>query len=200
MTKVWVIKFFILILFFVGSIGTINYTVDPLQQYRQARFYKPVFSLQRYLNPGLAKTYDYNSLITGSSMVENFVLSNVSSILEISKPIKLCMSGASAHDIKYILDVAFKNKQLDSVIYGLDLYAFSGTPKTLGFGEHSMPDYLYDDNYFNDYQYILNIDTLKNVSRILIKNTKIQSFIFFILRIQCWHIKICKIKDGLKML
>lgn len=170
MTKVWVVKFFVLTFLFIGSIGIINYAVDPLQQYRQARFYKPVFSLERYLNPGLAKTYDYNSVITGSSMVENFIISNVSSILTISKPIKLCMSGASAHDIKYILDVSFKNKQLDSVIYGLDLYAFSGTPTKLGFGEGSIPSYLYDDNYLNDYQYLLNIDTLKNVSRVLIKN------------------------------
>ncbi len=171
MMKIWVVKFFVLTFLFIGGIGIINYAVDPLQQYRQATFYKPVFSVERYLNPGLAKTYDYNSIIIGSSMVENFILSNISSILEISKPIKLCMSGASAHDIKYILDVSFKNKQLDSVIYGLDLYAFSGSPIKSGFGENSMPGYLYDDNYFNDYKYLLNIDTLKSVSRILIKNT-----------------------------
>lgn len=55
-----------------------NYFVDPFQHYRKATIYTFNYSgNQRYLNPGLAKNYDFNSIIIGTSMTENFTLDNV---------------------------------------------------------------------------------------------------------------------------
>ena len=81
----WIIKFLLLSILTLLTVGVINFLLDPFQQYRKANFYKPIYDNERYLNPGLAKTYDYNQVIIGSSMTENFLLSDAKDILEIGR-------------------------------------------------------------------------------------------------------------------
>ncbi len=157
----WIIKFILLSLLTLSIMGVINFILDPFQQYRKAHFYKPLYDNERYLNPGLAKTYDYNQVIIGSSMTENFLLSDTRNILGFSKPIKFCMSGATAYEIKIMLDSAYQHRKIDSVIYGVDLFSFTGDSTRLFHGEGSLPFYLYDNNRLNDYRYLLSFDTFK---------------------------------------
>jgi hypothetical protein len=139
--------------------GGINFILDPLQQYRKAHFYKPIYDNERYLNPGLAKTYEYNQVIIGSSMTENFLLSDAKELLGFTRAIKFCMSGATAYEIKLMLDSAYQHRKIDSVIYGIDLFSFTGDTTRLFNGEGSLPLYLYDNNRLNDYRYLLSFDT-----------------------------------------
>ena len=55
------------------AIGAFNAWVDPFQQYRIPGPYPPRFytSLHRYIAPGLAKNAAYDTLLSGSSIVEN---------------------------------------------------------------------------------------------------------------------------------
>jgi hypothetical protein len=46
-------------------------------------------------------------------------------------------------------------------VYGLDLYSFTGDTTRLFAGNGTFPFYLYDDNYLNDYRYLVSFDTLK---------------------------------------
>ena len=171
MMKQWVLKALLTTTIIFLFIGAFNYTFDPLQQYRASTFYKPHFTNARYLTPGLAKNYPYDSVIVGSSMTENFIISNVKEIIGFTHPIKFTSGGTTAHELKLILEVAFKHKNIQNVLYGLDFYAFSGDKKRLLHGKGSLPLYLYDDNYLNDYKYIFNIDTTK----VSLKTTLIQS-------------------------
>ncbi len=157
----WILKFIVISLLTLLSMGVINFILDPFQQYRKAKLYKPIYDNERYLNPGLAKTYDYSQVIVGSSMTENFLLSDTKDILEFTKPIKFCMSGATAYEIKIMLDSAYQHRHIDSVIYGIDFFSFTGEPTRLFKGEGSLPFYLYDDNRLNDYRYFLSFDTFK---------------------------------------
>jgi hypothetical protein len=157
----WIINFILLSLLTLFIMGVINFILDPFQQYRKARFYKPIYNNERYLNPGLAKTYDYNQVIIGSSMTENFILSDAKNILGFNKPIKFCMSGATAYEMKIMLDSAYQYRKIDSVIYGVDLFSFTGDTTRLFDGEGSIPFYLYDNNRLNDYRYLLSFDTFK---------------------------------------
>ncbi|MDD2829424.1 MAG: hypothetical protein PHW18_07625 [Sulfuricurvum sp.] len=157
----WILKFILLSILTLSIVGSINFILDPLQQYRKAHFYKPIYDNERYLNPGLAKTYEYNQVIIGSSMTENFILSDAKEILGFNKPIKFCMSGATAYEIKIMLDSAYQHRKIDSVIYGVDLFSFTGETTRLFDGEGSLPFYLYDNNRLNDYRYLLSFDTLK---------------------------------------
>lgn len=145
-----------------------NFIIDPLQQYRKAQFYKPIYDNERYLNPGLAKTYDYKQVIIGTSMTENFILSDTKEILGFSKPIKFCMSGATAYEMKIMLDSAYKHHKIDAVIYGLDFFSLTGKTTSLFYGDGSLPLYLYDDNLFNDYRYLLSLDTFNFFANSLI--------------------------------
>ena len=55
------------------AIGAFNAGVDPFQQYRLARDYPPRFytSFHRFIAPGLAKHASYDTVLVGSSIVEN---------------------------------------------------------------------------------------------------------------------------------
>lgn len=155
--------------------GALIFTIDPFQQYRPAKFYKPIFDRERELNPGLAKTYDYNEVITGSSMTENFILSDARKYLNFSEPIKFCMSGATAREIKIMMDTAYRHQHINAVVYGLDLFSFTGPAENYFNGPVSFPAYLYDDNVLNDYRYLLSFDALtffldSRIARILSKD------------------------------
>ncbi len=145
----------------IGVPGLINYIVDPFQQYRKP-WYNPYFPprKERYLNPGLAKNYDYDSILIGTSHVETFNLNDLRNIFNLSNPIKLSMSGGSAFEEALTLKTALKHtSKVNYVFFGLDFWSFSGPPSKLGWGKGSLPKYLYDDFLLNDVSYLLNYDT-----------------------------------------
>jgi hypothetical protein len=149
-------------------VGIFNYIVDPSQQYRKATLYPMYFKKnQRYILPGMAKNYDYESIVIGSSMTENFIIDQVESILNFNKCIKFCISGGTAYEEFKALDTAFKHKQISKILYGLDIYSFMGTP-TRQRHSKKLPIYLYDDNIFNDYKYLLNKDIFINSLKAII--------------------------------
>jgi hypothetical protein len=81
---------FALLVFGILSIGGVNYIVDPFQQYRVKTFYPIAFTNQRYQNAGLSKNFEYDSLILGTSMTENFILDEVE---------KKALEGFEPHEI-----------------------------------------------------------------------------------------------------
>lgn len=167
--KKWSNYFIINIIIFICAIMCFNYIIDPYQHYRKATIYSFDYSgSQRYLNPGLAKNYDYNSVIIGTSMTENFTLNKTRNLM--NKPIKLSIAGGKSYEFKYVLDIAFsKNEKIETILLGLDVYSFLNDKKY-----SNLPSYLYDDNIFNDYKYLLNLKTLKSSFNVLfsVKNDK----------------------------
>jgi len=139
-----------------------NYSIDPFQHYRKAKIYTFNYSgNQRYLNPGLAKNYDFNSIIIGTSMTENFTLDRTKMIMH--NPIKLSIAGGKAYEFKQILEIAFASHNIQTVLFGLDVYSFLNIKESYD----GLPDYLCDDNFFNDYKYLLHFDTLKRAFKVL---------------------------------
>lgn len=168
----WIKIFIGLFLLTLLLIGGINYIVDPFQQYRAKTFYPISFDIrdQRYKNAGLSKNFEYDSLILGTSMTENFVIDKVEKNLNFNKLIKLSISGGSAKEQSTTLQTAIENnKNLKNVLWGLDTLSFIGNPNRLRYGSNSFPFYLYDNNKLNDYKYLLSIDTLKKSINILFK-------------------------------
>jgi hypothetical protein len=167
--KVWIKKSFIFTVIIIIIIGIFNYIVDPFHQYRVKTFYPIAYisKLQRYINPGFAKNYDYDSIILGSSISENFVISDVKKILNFQKPIKLCISGTSAYEEGLTLKTALKHKKVKNVLYGLDTFLFWGNPNRIRHGAKTFPYYLYDNKILNDYQYIFSLDTTVHSIKVL---------------------------------
>ena len=141
----------------LGIVGTVV-LIDPFEIYHKATAYiAPIENgTQNYSNAGIAKSYEYNSVIIGSSMTENFTPSQLDSLLGGSF-IKLPINGGSPFNHKQMMDLAFSTHDVQRVFYGIDIESltyFYKTPKC------EMPDYLYDDNLFNDTQYWFNQSVL----------------------------------------
>ena len=141
-------------------IALFNFVVDPHQQYRNSSFYPITYQHGRELNAGLAKNFDYDSVILGTSMMENFVLSDVKNILKFQKPIKMTMAGSSIYEQSIMLSTALRHREVKNVLMGLDFFSFYGCVNRLKYGEEFFPFYLYDENILNDYKYLASLDTL----------------------------------------
>ncbi|WP_176220576.1 copper amine oxidase N-terminal domain-containing protein [Cohnella massiliensis] len=127
--------------------------VDPLQFYRKSAIFPPVFSTeQRYQNPGLAKNYDYDTIVIGTSMTENFLPSVVDRTLG-GKTMKLSMRGSTADEHYAIAKIALDTGRVKKVLWGLDYFSLKENDSEEA---ADFPDYLYDDNVWNDYRYWFN--------------------------------------------
>ena len=156
--KRWALLSLTMLILALFSIVAAVVIIDPFQIYRRATMYIPPItnSTQNYFNAGIAKTYDYDSAIIGSSMTENFTPSQLDAELG-GHFVKLPINGGSSFNHKQMMDLAFATHDLKTVFYGIDVEAltfFYKTPKC------DMPDYLYDDNLFNDTQYWFNKSVL----------------------------------------
>ena len=133
-------------------------TVDPFFQY-----HKPLKGLcyiidnQTSQNPGIAKTFDYDSVILGSSMTVNFDTSLFEETMGLHT-VKLCYNGAYPKDIDEIMKlVSLYHPDLKEVFLGIDINTYK-TPADVT--AYELPYYLYDDLLLNDVSYWLNKDVL----------------------------------------
>jgi len=157
--KRWTRRFVFLSLLLLVVAGLLVFSVDPLQHYRRATLYHPLWGNERYYNPGFVKHYDYDCIIIGTSMVENFIPSEVGRRLS-ARVLLAPLSGGSPYEEHVLLNTALRTGKVKAVIWGLDLSEFGRGMKRLRHGPGSFPFYLYDGNPFNDYQYLMNIDVL----------------------------------------
>jgi len=143
----------------VLALGLFNWAVDPLQLYRRAA-YAPVFSEnQRYQNPGLARSYDYEIVIIGTSHSENFSPRQVERVLG-APALKLAISGATAREQYLILDLAIGTGKVRRVIWGLDLLSFRKPAGAVSSREGAFPMHLYHWGPLSHPIYLLSLDTL----------------------------------------
>lgn len=132
---------------------------DPFYQY-----HKPLPGLNAVLTDkeyqciGTLKTFDYDSLIIGSSVSENYNNHWFDQSFDCTCVKAIRSYGATA-DLCYLLDTAFAHQDIKYVFYNLDPSALSADPVAT-YESTGCPMYLYDDNPFNDYQYWFNKDVL----------------------------------------
>lgn len=156
--KTWaVLSLALLLSALLGIIGCVV-LIDPFEIYHQAFMHIPPITngTQNYSNAGIAKSYEYDSVIIGSSMTENFRPSQLDELLG-GRFVKLPINAGSPFNHKQMMDMAFGTHDVKRVFYGIDIELmtyFYKTPKC------EMPDYLYDDNLFNDVQYWFNRSVL----------------------------------------
>lgn len=111
---------------------------------------------QVYANAGIARSYDYDSAVVGTSVTENFRPTQMDALLG-GRFIKLCTSAGTAYNHALLMDLAFRTHDVKRIVYGLDVYSFIAKVDQTG---SDVPMYLYDDNLFNDVSYWLNRSVL----------------------------------------
>lgn len=155
------------IFLFLGGAITINVLHDPLFQYRNPFGAKPFedsdvyysFLNATYQVPGMAKNFDYDTLITGTSMTQNFDSSYFDELMG-TNALKLSLSGGNIHNISSVMKMALEhNPKLTKIYSSLDDFALEGDPNKVG---NQPPTYLLNENLFDDIEYILNKNVLIN--------------------------------------
>lgn len=132
-----------------GIIGII----DPFYHYHKPWFgLEPQLYNQRYQNPGYAAHGNYDSLILGSSMTENFRASEFDEEFECST-IKLSYSDMSMGEFSLTCEKAFETREVKNIFWGLDVWHLT---RPYGWNRYNNPTYLYDNKVYNDVEYLLN--------------------------------------------
>lgn len=115
---------------------------------------------QRYLNDGLARSFDYNAVIIGTSMTENFKTSEVDDLFGV-KSIKTPYAGAGYKELSDSLRRYYSYKgEIEMVIWGMDMDALIKPWDDSKYKEDEYPYYLYDDSLVNDINYVLNKEVI----------------------------------------
>ncbi len=157
----WLIGFLICLLTGAAAIIGLTIYVDPFFQYHKPlKDFPYLVDNQMSQNPGLARNMDYDSVLLGSSMTVSFNTDWFEEVLGLHTQ-KLSYNGAFPKDQSNIMKIIFQNKkdQVKEVFLGIDEENYSADTETTKF---SIPQYLYDNNYINDVEYVLNKDVLLN--------------------------------------
>ena len=135
--------------------------VDPFFHYHAPRedlsynFYN-----QRYVTDGILKNFDYDAIIIGTSMTDNFKKSDMDEIFG-TNCVKVPLPGASYKEVNQNIAKAIsENEDLKIVVRGLDFVNLYADKDEMGYDEDLYPDYLYDNNIFNDVYYVLDKEVL----------------------------------------
>lgn len=164
-SKWYLVEFFVITVVVLAVIGKYVVEVDPVFHYHKPDTEKYYYKLdnQRSQNDGISKQFDYNMLITGTSMTENFKTSEAEELWasEGAKVIKVPYSGGSYKEIDDNLQRALEhNEDLQIIIRGLDMNKFMDDKDEMRFDLGEYPTYLYDDNIWNDVKYVFNRDVV----------------------------------------
>ena len=136
---------------------------DPFFHYRKPKDYLYYELIdQRFQNDGITKHFDYDSIITGTSMCENFLTSEFDELFG-TNSIKVCYSGATYKEINDNLKVAYNSGHSPKfVLRGLDYTLLVRDKDALRLDMGEYPDYLTNRNPFDDVKYLVNKDVLIN--------------------------------------
>ena len=124
--KTWLLIFSVVVLVCVVVISSLTVYVDPYMHYHKPLINKFYYELdnQRSQNNGIIKHFDYDAVITGTSMTETFKTSEMDVIFGCNA-IKVPFSGASFKEINDNLELALKtHPNIKYVIRSLDRYGF----------------------------------------------------------------------------
>ena len=170
-SKKWCIGIVASLLLILILFATPIIVIDPFLQY-----HTPIFGLdsaftrstQAYINPGMAKNYNYNSVLIGSSVIENFHISQIDEEFHVHS-VKLPFAGGSVMNYYMILETAYNShNNIDTIFFSVDIFGLlydAQTPRNT-----PVPEYLYNKNPFDDVSYILNKDVYYYVFQMLYEN------------------------------
>jgi hypothetical protein len=164
----WLIGVLAATLGLLAACASFAWSVDPFQQYHLASRYPPRFySLHhRYINPGLAKNQGYDTVVSGSSIMESTPNDVVAKACG-GTAVNLSMPAMSASERRLMLETALASHDVKRVIVVLDFNEFAGGVDERQDVAGPLPLYLYDRNPFNDLPYLLSWSVLLKSWRIV---------------------------------
>jgi len=171
MKKVLVFVASFIVFLMAGSLYVI--VIDPFFHYHQ-----PLQSLsyrlwdERYINDGIERHFEYDAMITGSSMTENFKTSELDELFGCHS-IKVPFSGEYYRGVNDSIDRAVHyNPDIRIIVRGIDYNALSKGKDEFRYEDSQYPTYLWNNNPFDDVQYVLNKEVLIGEAYVTVLRTK----------------------------
>ena len=109
---------------------------------------------------GLINNYEFDSIILGTSILENTSSSEASKLLD-GKFINLSLSGSDFYERSFILKHSLKNKKIKNVLYSLDYSGLVLAREGKSDYDAKNFDYLYDNSRINDFLVYMNLKPIK---------------------------------------
>jgi hypothetical protein len=125
--------------------------VDPYQQYTG---HDTFLGNQRMEIGGVARNHSYDAFITGSSMAMNHYPEEADSLWG-WHTMNFSIMGATDDDYAVMFPFIIRQGKAKHVIWDMDFFSFARQ-------RGAVNAYLYDENRWNDYEYLWNYTSLKN--------------------------------------
>lgn len=131
----------------------LNAWIDPLRYFSDESIAE--FEGQtRYRYPGMIRNKDYDTVLLGTSMAQNFVMADIDRLFD-SRSLLLAISGASLREQALAIELALRTGKPRTVIWEIYEGALITGPDEVRKGA-SFPFYMYDDSLPNDIFYAFN--------------------------------------------
>lgn len=141
----------------LAIVALVVFCIDPFYHYHRAWFGLPTIMEQAvYQTPGAARNFNYDSVVIGTSMTENFHASWFDEVFGWDT-LKLSYSGARTDDLHAILGQVFEERSPANIVMDINDYQLT-VPADTAYAVR--PGYLYDDNILTDVSYLYNQDVL----------------------------------------
>lgn len=152
----WTAALLAVVLVLLVLCGGMVYKVDPFFHYHDPDPESEVWFDQRAQSAGLLRTQEYDTVFMGSSLAANY-RSFWFDVFYDASTVKVTFPNGGFGEFDTALDYAYTRQEVRRVIFGLDpnLLARSRSEEP-----RELPEYLYDDNIWNDGKYLLNKDVL----------------------------------------
>lgn len=151
----WFIRCLAALLSLLCLTAAVVIIVDPYFHYHKPfSFLSYRLYEERYANDGISRHFDFDAIITGTSMAQNFKPGEMDALFG-TNAVKETFSGAGYQEISDNLSRALeRNENLKTVLLVLD---YNGLLRAYDWQQYeSYPTYLYDDNPWNDTAYLFN--------------------------------------------
>ena len=172
--KKWCIKVVSLWFLLVVLWGATVYVVDPFFHFH-APFDGIYYDLSNsgFKNDGMAKNFKYNAIITGTSTSQKYSVTEADNLLG-KDFILLSYPGEGFYRISEGIRTALDSgNDMDLVLWSLDPMWFISDDTYEGHADEGYPEYLYNDNVFDDFTYLYNMDLMvKEVIPVIDKTLK----------------------------
>ena len=163
------LRYLVTILFLTSApivaVGTLNFIVDPFHYFRDGRVLVAgiaVFRSERFINAGLVRHREFDGVILGTSMVQNFSASQVSQLFN-NHFINLGMGGSTLLEQAVVIREAEIRKRgaIKRVLWGLDERGWLADPNA-PVNPAIFPQYLYQSSSWPLItSYLLSMDIFK---------------------------------------
>ncbi|MEK7643712.1 MAG: hypothetical protein AAB390_00200 [Patescibacteria group bacterium] len=169
--KIFLLKIIFLFLITVAPLVAVNYIVDPLQCFRPAKWYKPLYDPNERVQSGcLARSQVYDTVITGSSHVENIDSAEVDRIFGVSS-IRLTIAASTLFEQYSVLNLALREQPVKNVIWGLDTNILLDEPTRVRSDIVPFPNYIYHPGFLNNLLFLLDPYQMKHYAKIMINKS-----------------------------